>query len=309
VPLRSPQEWEGALRLVARKWKRAGNLEHACKQAGRCGSVAVMARAGFVAWALVLSACPDNPYVLGRLQDAQIVQTQPSSDAGSTSAADGAVVVASECSVLGATALVCEGFERSELASAPGEFARREGAGEFQRSTARAHRGSASLHATTTAPESVAVVGRSFDAVQAGELHVRVHVFIPSAQPTEIMNVLFVGDGQPVSPFEGIDVNLSGGALQLFAQPDQLRQTSAVSVPRDVWFCLRMQVTLDHVRGAAQLFVDDQRALASEPFDSLPTEGVDQVRVGVDWSSEQDERFEIYFDDLVVSRSAVSCLD
>jgi hypothetical protein len=267
-----------------------------------------MARSCVVVCALVLAACPGNPYVIGHYADAGRGVV---AEDGSSAALDGAVEagrneLVDECSQLHAGALLCSGFEPEELTADWDVAVTREAT--LARSTARSHLGAGSLHATTEGASSYAIAIARFAALRSGELFVRAYLYVPADQPTEIMNILFVGDDKRTEPFQGIDVNLQSGVPYVFSpQSNPTRHAGLFAIPRDRWFCLRARFVIDALQGSVQLYIDDQLALESRRFDTLPDDGIDVVRAGIDWSSEQAARFEIYFDDMVVDTAPVAC--
>jgi hypothetical protein len=252
-----------------------------------------MARAAILLCALVGVGCADNPYVIGRIADAD---RDAGSDAG-----------AGECNGAHAGALLCSGFEASDLVSDWDERVI-EGAGALERSTLRAHDGRASLHASTTSMMSVAVLQKTFTPLLSGDVYLRLYLYVPSNLPTQTLNFLFVGDVPTPDPFVGVDFNFEDGAISTFSPqsiPD--RQTGTLTIPRDRWFCFRVHVAIGDDDGSVQSFVDDALALETMDIDTLPANGVRQLRAGVDWSSEQDAFFEIYVDDVVLDTAPVGC--
>jgi len=249
-----------------------------------------MRRAAWL-WLLASAGCSQDPYFIGEHR------LDSGLDAG----------LPSECESEFASALMCSGFEAEDLASEWGEPTM-VNAGEIERSTERAHSGQAALRAASNGSESIAVVAAELEpAVSSGTLYLRVQMYVPAGLPTEIINVLFLG-AEPADPFVGLDINLEGGALQIFSpQNNPARVTGELLIPRDAWFCLRAEVVVSDGEGAVRLFVDDEVALESEALNTLPTGGVSLLRAGVDWSSAQEASFEIYMDDLVLDTAPVAC--
>lgn len=256
-----------------------------------------MARAAALFCALWLSACPANPYVLGRVADGG-----PSRDAGE----GGTGLAEDACPAEHPEALVCSGFEPPELSAEWSDQASAR-AGEIERVGTRVRTGAGALRATSAGPDSYALVAADFAALRSGDLYVRAYSYVPAGLATEIMNIMFVGDGDPIEGFHGIDLNLQDGALQMFSPQSPQRHTDSAQIPRGRWFCLRLHVVIDDQRGFVQAFVDDRQALMSGSFDTLPDEGINQLRLGIDWSSEQAEPFEVFFDDVIVDTVEVAC--
>lgn len=258
-----------------------------------------MTRAAAVC-ALVALACSDNPYVIGHAAvDAAAPDAGPR-DAGAPDAGD-------ECAAERSAALVCSGFEGADVAA---EWDRTtiQQSGVLERSTARAHSGTGSLHASSTAAMSMAVVRRDFAAVLTGDLYARVYLYVPAGLPTRTINVLFLGAGPMLEPFVGVDLNIEDGAPQVYSpQGDPQRQTGTAVLPRDRWFCLRVRMAIAD-DGFVEVFADDELVLNATGIDTSPADGVAAFRVGVDWSSEQDDFFEVFIDDVVLDLEPVACL-
>jgi hypothetical protein len=238
---------------------------------------------------LAACGCADNPYWIGHRREREIPDA-----------------AADECRV---GALVCSGFETAQLGDEWPET-HIENAAEVTRSSLRAHSGAASLRAQSRDADSVAVVVARFAPQRSGTLYLRAHLYVPDQQPTETMNVFFVGarPDPDLEPFVGMDLNLEQGALQLFSpQAEPRRQTGSYRIPRDRWFCLRAEIQIGD-RAEVSVFADDQLALRATQVDSAPPEGVSMLRAGVDWSSEQQANFELFIDDLALDTQPVTCL-
>jgi hypothetical protein len=257
----------------------------------------------YALFASLFCGCPGNPYVIGRYDDAS-AQLDGSLTGGRADAAASEAV--DECDAGYARALLCSGFEDDltvewDVATA--------GAASLERASSRSHLGAGALHASSEGPNSYAMAIGTFPALRSGELFVRSYVYVPSELRTEIMNILYVGEERRAEPFEGIDLNLTDGALHMFSpQASPTRQVSTLLVPRDRWFCLRLHVRLDDTQGFVELSVDEQLVLESRRFDTVPTDGINTLRVGIDWSSEQSAPFDVFYDDLVVDTQSVDCM-
>jgi hypothetical protein len=247
-----------------------------------------MRRAALMFCVLFWAGCANNPYVIGRV-----------ADAGSGSPSDA-------CPAGHPTGLVCSGFERADLPDWSAPMIERSGV--VERSSALTHTGSGALHASSSAMMSVAVLSASFPSVSSGELYLRLYAYVPANLPTEIINVLFLGNGASSDPFSGIDLNLMDGAIQVYSSANDQRQTGSLTIPRDRWFCLRARVLLGKTGGAVQAYIDAALALDAKGLVTLPAAGVQELHAGVGWSSQQDAFFEIYMDDLVLDSVPVACL-
>ena len=250
-----------------------------------------MARAALALCVAGLLGCSDGRYVIGR---------QSAGDAAVDGGSD-------ECAGLRKDALVCSGFEPTASTEEWSEVT--EGEGELERSTARAHSGQAALHAITRDAMSAAALSHSLGPVRAGELHLRAHLYVPSGQPTEIINVFYIGAAAGPDPFVGIDINLQDDAVEVFSpQANPVRQTGTGLIPRDRWFCLQARLEVRDEAGVVEVRVDGVPAVEATDIDTLPPNGIVELRVGIDWSSEQQEPFELYVDDVVLDTLEVDCL-
>jgi hypothetical protein len=248
-----------------------------------------MRRAALMYCVLFWAGCANNPYVIGRVDDA-----------GSGSPSDA-------CPAGHATGLVCSGFERAGLPDWSTPMIERSAV--VERTNTLTHTGSGALHASSSAMMSVAVLSASFPSVSSGELYLRLYAYVPANLPTEIMNVLFLGAPASSDPFSGIDFNLMDGSVQVYSLASEpQRHTGSLTIPRDRWFCLRARVLLGKTDGAVQAYVDDVLALDAKGLVTLPAGGVRELHAGIGWSSQQDAFFEIYMDDVVLDSAPVACL-
>jgi hypothetical protein len=240
------------------------------------------------AWAigLLCLGCATDPYVIGRYPDAS---------------------APSECVTRYADAIACGDSEGSAL-DAGWDDVVIENQGELEHSSARSHSGATSLRAASLDMMSVAAVSRMFEPVRDGELYLRAYLYVDASYPSDTINIFSLGSSPTPDPFTGIDVNLKDGALQVFSpQADPVRQTGTLLIPRNRWFCLRARIAVSDTEGEVELFADDALALHATQIDTLPDEGVLQLRAGIDWSSEQAAFFELFLDDLVLDRQPVPC--
>jgi hypothetical protein len=97
--------------------------------------------------------------------------------------------------------------------------------------------------------------------------------------------------------------------VQVFSpQANPVRQTGSLRIPRDAWFCFQARIEVRDADGVVQVRIDGAPAIEATDIDTRPPDGIDELRVGIDWSSEQEEPFELYIDDVVVDTVEVACL-
>ena len=227
-----------------------------------------------------LAGCADNPYEIGRFVDHACEQR--------------------------AEALFCSGFERPDLSEWDGVIAYN--TGEIEQTDAMSRSGRGALHAASRGEESTGAVFCEFPALTAGDLFLRVYMYVADGQETKTTNVLFLGDEPAPDPFKGIDFNFEAGAPEIFVpENDPVRFTSsALVIPRDRWFCYQVHLVIAE-EGAVTITIEGETALAVMALDTLPPGGIHLLRAGIDWSSLQTTPFDIYMDDLVLSTEPVSC--
>jgi hypothetical protein len=245
-----------------------------------------MSRSG-VALALlsgaVVSGCHDGSYVIGRFLD------------------DGCAEHAD--------ALLCSGFEKPDLS----DFSRviTVNHAQVEQTRERSFQGNGALHAQSTDQESAAVVAKDFPAVKDGDLYLRAYIYVPDGLETQTMNILFLGDIATPDPFKGTDFNLLDGALQTYSpqdHPDRFTST-ALTIPRDKWFCFQVHMVVSKDAGAVTINVDGDVALDEKDMNTRPDAGVHLLRIGIDWSSMQTDPFDYYVDDLVLDTAPIPCED
>lgn len=204
-------------------------------------------------------------------------------------------------------AIFCSGFELPDLSEWDQSVV--VNSAEVSQTEAIRRSGRGALYAASTAAESAGVVSVQFPRLDAGELFLRVYMYVPEGLDTMTTNVLFLGDVPSPDPFRGVDFNFEAGAPEIFLpENDPNRFTSALLViPRDAWFCYQVRLSIAEDEGAVSISVDGAVALDESGLDTLPAGGVHLLRAGIDWSSLQETPFAIYMDDLVLSSSELPC--
>src|SRR5438477_101599 len=67
-------------------------------------------------------------------------------------------------------------------------------------------------------------------------------------------------------------------------------------IPRDRWCCLQTQMTASPDAGSVRILVDGETGLDQQGMNTRPKAGNHLLRTGVDWSSLQNEPFDLYID-------------
>ncbi|HEY3497691.1 MAG TPA: hypothetical protein VGK73_23495 [Polyangiaceae bacterium] len=231
----------------------------------------------------LLTGCGDGRYVIGRFVDSGCAERPD--------------------------AIFCSGFELPDLSEWDESVV--VNSAQVSQTEALRRSGRGALHASSTAAESAGAVSVEFPRLDAGELFLRVFMYVPGSVDTMTPNVMFIGDVPAPDPFKGVDFNFEAGAPEIFLpENDPNRFTSTLLViPRDAWFCYQVRLSIAEDEGAVSISVDGEVALEESGLDTLPEGGVHLLRAGVDWSSKQESRFEIYMDDLVLSSVELPCED
>jgi hypothetical protein len=204
-------------------------------------------------------------------------------------------------------ALLCSGFELPDLSDWSELVVTNEA--HVEQTDARTHDGHGALHAASTGAKSAAVVSGEFSPVRDGELFLRAYLYVPADLPTKTINFMFIGDVADPDPFKGVDFNLEDGALSTYVPADQPQRFTSdlLVIPRDRWFCLQIEMTVSPDAGAVRMLVDGEAGLDEHGMNTSPKAGNHVLHAGVDWSSEQTERFDVYMDDLVLATKSIAC--
>jgi hypothetical protein len=263
--------------------------------------------------------CASDPFVIGHYVPAdRDASSGPDTgpdpdprDSAAESDADtdgGPLAHDDECQTTYPDALACSQFEDNDLGAGWDDLVETSSA-NLERSQDLTHAGDGALHASTSGRTSRAAVVRKFDPLYAGELYIRAYLYVPDALPTQTMNIFFIGDDRPSEDEDdGVDFNLENGAIQAFlANETPTRYTGTEPIPRNQWFCFRARVVLSDDAGSVDAYANEALMLHADGLDTVPDRGVRHFRAGIDWSSEQDDYFEIYMDDLVFDRREIPC--
>lgn len=206
-----------------------------------------------------------------------------------------------------ADAIFCSGFELPDLSDWSSVLV--DGDARVEQTNERTYEGKGALHASSMGEKSSAVVAEDFRPVKDGDLFLRAFLYVPAGLPTETMNIFFLGDIATPDPFRGVDFNLENGAFSTYVpQNDPQRFTStALTIPRDRWFCLQVHMKVAAGAGSVTTLVDGEPALDEQGMNTRPDAGIHLLRIGIDWSSLQTQPFDFYVDGLVLATTSVDC--
>jgi hypothetical protein len=202
-------------------------------------------------------------------------------------------------------ALFCSGFEDPAFP----EFAtRRTQAGFFEQDRTKAFVGQASLRTSTSAPSGYAALLAPIDPpVVSGTLYLRAHLFIPSSSSNDI-NALFLGNTDDDDATVGIDFDLADSERpELFLLGYGDYASGGVVVPRDRWFCFQSEIVVSDKAGSVTVSIDGEPAVSLAGVVTRPPGGLDDLSVGIGWSSDAPTTAEVYYDQVVLDDAPVPC--
>ena len=245
---------------------------------------------------------PDGSVMLdaGPLPDAAVPDAGPLPDAGPPDAGP----ARDSCWDSHPGAIFCSGFETPDFADWPD---RNEVDGSVSIAPT-AHSGTGALLATTTSPDARAqVVFDGLGGLDSGDLWVRMWMRASTGRNYNHLSILNTENA-------GGDRTL---AFLLYYALPTLWETGDRStngpdpIPRDRWVCVEMHVAIDDVAGRLEAWVDDptrSRTMAVGPFDTRPTGGWAEVKLGIaGYGTDGQLASELLLDDFVVATAPVGC--
>jgi hypothetical protein len=176
-----------------------------------------------------------------------------------------------------------------------------------------ANSGMASLHVhlpALTPSDMGSTLGYATVKEQAGfpttNIHVRAYVLVPGSFGNDPGAFMLVE--QPVTPYAGIGLQLEAGGFSMF---NGLRNTSvpvAGTARRDAWICIEYAVIVDSA-GSATMWVDGRAELSPViAGDTTSTPPVGELVLGlVDYTTTAVPARDLWFDDVVISKSYIGC--
>ena len=176
--------------------------------------------------------------------------------------------------------------------------------------TERAHSGSSSLHASTSAAGSGSKIARREAAIsaQAGR-HVwaRAFFYMPSSTVIDAASrlaIMRLSEAQP--PYVGCSVVIRSEYVELGGVTTRYRALSPF--PRDLWTCVELHVEIDdNSDGACNAYVDGVQAAQAQDADTLPESGYTALSVGLEYTNAAQGQVDLYIDDVAASNTRVGC--
>jgi hypothetical protein len=263
--------------------------------------------------ALMADARTSQPAIDAAI-DARAVPPALDSGSGTATPDTGPVIVPpvgeSACYDKFQSRLACEGFE-AELAAPwwPGLEL-----GAVSRSARPTHVGDGALRAVTTAANGHAFAGRpTFARLTSGTMYLRSYVFVPSGVP--LNGVVVHGMSEELAPYGGVSILLSDQRLKLDVHPEGpgvnpvfVDGESGLTLPRDRWNCLQMQVSISPTGGAVRLSVNGKVAVESVgTLRTLPASGYWGITAGIVYMDPKQAPLELFVDEVVADLAPIPC--
>lgn len=147
---------------------------------------------------------------------------------------------------------------------------------------------------------------QDFGSRTSGAVHARAFYFVPSGPALDELDIMFVTE--PAGPFHGVRVRVLGGNLTLRSQPGDVTSAGGIPIPRDVWTCIEMAITIGETDGAATLEMDGALVASFTNEDTLPALGLATVEVGIVRSNAGVQGpASLGVDDVVISTQPIGC--
>jgi hypothetical protein len=201
--------------------------------------------------------------------------------------------------------LFCDGFEDPTLMRWAYEITDN---GMVARSTARAHSGQASLHATTGSGGTNNQARKATTALantKSGDLWMRYYYYLPSS--VVVNNQFSCGVMSEITePYAGFSLLVLPSRVDISSMSGFFQGTMAF--PRDSWVCVELHVHIDPTNGLFEAYLDGTLAAKSpSPVNSLPADGYTAAEVGVHYAQQGQGPVDVYVDDVVIGRARVPC--
>jgi len=232
-------------------------------------------------------------------------------DAARPDAAPPVPVGDSACYLELAARLLCEGFE-TELEDPP--WYPVEQLGEIASIGMPTRRGIGALAARAYDSGGHGFVGRAaLPDLKVGTLYLRSYLFVPSGTP--LIGVAVHGLSEENEPYAGISIVLRDEAFLVDVHtvapgvdPVFVSTTPPVTVRRNHWSCLQLEIAISATQGSVKLSVDGEIAAASTaPIATLLAAGYHGVSAGVVYTDSDQPAIELFVDELVADTSPIPC--
>jgi len=169
------------------------------------------------------------------------------------------------------------------------------------------YRGAGSLRVTAgPASGAQALVGRgALTPVTSGTVYLRAWVRVPSSVAADGLTFLSVGEADP--PYAGVSAGMSGGKFQLSLTTANSFPVSTVTVPRDSWQCIQLEVHVGDADGAVTLRAGGTVVQSLSNIDTRPAGGVSNGNAGVLYLAPAGATGEVWVDEIALGTQPLSC--
>jgi hypothetical protein len=202
-------------------------------------------------------------------------------------------------------ALVCDDFEGGQLPYwsvwlGPPAFGSLQGC--------VVHGGSRALFVQANTPNQAQIVQPLPTPTGSGSLFLRTFVYLPSGQTLPDWTVLYEVWDSPTSATDKISLDLhADGSLDAndSVAGGGTISTGAITLPRDKWTCLELEVVVDKTNGAVRIHMDDTQVAASAS--PMRTRGNQAFTTVLQGAVVAAGSLSIYYDDFVAATQRVGC--
>jgi hypothetical protein len=204
---------------------------------------------------------------------------------------------------------VCDGFEAPTLNARWTESVNN---GGINVDNTRAYRGASSLHVSTAATAAAGASPHAnlitYDGMPINTtLYARVFAWVPSTNNHDPFGQVLnfangSGQGNAIAIENGRVVNND------YAGPTVFRESMTVSMPRDRWVCLEMEINQATATGTVKIFVDENE-VTDITLSGAPTPVYTHVYLGLDWSNTPANfgAQELWLDEIIIDDQPTSC--
>lgn len=212
-------------------------------------------------------------------------------------AADQDTSLLTDCEVH-AGALLCEDFEAG-LGRWPTQM------GTTNAVVAPVYAGTGALASSIQAYPDFAYIGMAMPALTPEpSLYVRARVFVPSTFSVGHINLINID----ASATEGVSIYLTATDIAVYRSTPEQGSVTAPLVARDEWLCVELALGVADTGGTIELRVADQVVANGGGFDTRPTGGFNDLKVGIPFSAtQQSGPVTVYLDNIVVDVTPIGC--
>ncbi len=232
----------------------------------------------------------------------------PGVDGGSDSGADaGRDASAPDATILPATcpvdAFFCDGYDDGTFAA--WSFPVTVG-GSVSSATTPVHSGARSLRCVSDGGSAVEARYGAFayGGQTSGDLWARAYFYLPAVLP-DFVSLISISDSAP--PFTGAAMVVTTGLLGVTSGISADRAFDTVPIPRERWVCVEFHITADPLNGVLEAYRDGALVARVAGFNTVPDSGYEVAEIGIHYVV-SGPAFELYVDDVALSRVRVGCL-